>query len=140
MLQSTITAIDQGEAVLSQENLTIPPIQHLKAVFHFTEQNMVGFAPFHREYSIMGEFLDMTMGMEVLRTIIANSVAFTVNAWRKLEGLQYNVNLMEFLTQDFTRVYLQAINVQSDDPLERRRRFGLLMDALIDRVQSSESV
>lgn len=139
-LQSTITAIDQGQSVLPPESLTIPPIQHLKSIFHFTEQNMPAFPPTHQDHSIVGEFMCTAMAMDTLRSIVKGTANFTVNAWRKLESLQYNVNLMEFLMQDFTRVYLQSINVQSDDPIERRRRFGMLMDALLDRIESSESV
>lgn len=139
-LQSTVAAIDQGETALSLEHLTIPPIQQLKSVFHFTEQNMVGFPPVHLDHSIVGEFTSLAAARECLRLIVANTATFTLNAWRSLENLQYNVNLMEFLMQDFTRVYLESINVHSDSPLERRRRFGLLMDALIDRVESSEAV
>ncbi len=139
-LQGVVTSIDQGEEVIAPEKLVIPPIQHLKAVFHFSEQNMVGFVPVHQDYSIVGEYTSITTGLNALRSIVAHTTSFTVNGWRTLEGLQYNVKLVEFLTQDFTRVYLQAINVQSEDPLERRRRFGLLVDALIDRVESNESV
>lgn len=140
-LQATIAAVDQGETVLTREHLTIPPIQQLKAVFHFTEQSMGGFAPpAHQDRSIVGEYMSLAAGLEALRVLVASTTQFTLNAWRTLQGLQYNANLMEFLMQDFTRVYLQAISVHSDSPLERRRRLGLLMDALIDRVESSESV
>ena len=135
-----IASIDKGEEVLAPEKLIIPPIQHLKPVFHFSEQNMVGFIPVHYDYSIVGEYTSIATGLHALRQIVAHTAGFTINAWRTLEGLQYNIKLMEFLMQDFTRAYLQSMNVQSDDPLERRRRFGLLMDALIDRVESSEAV
>lgn len=139
-LQSTVTSIDQGQVVLPPDSLTIPPIQHLKPAFHFTEQNMAGFLPIQQDHSIVGEFTSTAAAMDALRGVVAGTASFVGNAWRRLEGLQYNVNLMEFLMQDFTRVYLQAINVQSDSPLERRRRFGLLMDALVDRIESSEAV
>lgn len=139
-LQGIIATLDTGEAELAYEHLAIPPIQHLKAVFNFTEQSTVVFGSAHPDHSIVGEYTSVTSGLASLRDIEAHMVSFTVNAWRHLEGLQYNVNLMEFLMQDFTRVYLQAINVHSDSPLERRRRFGLLMDALVDRVESNESV
>lgn len=139
-LQATIASIDRGDTAFSLDHLTIPPIQQLKSVFHFTEQNMVGFPPIHPDHSIVGELTSLAAGHEALRLIVANTANFTFNAWKSLEELQYNVNLMEFLMQDFTRVYLQSINVHSDSPLERRRRFGLLMDALVDRVESSESV
>lgn len=140
ILQCTVTSIDQGETVLPVEQLTIPPIQHLKHVFHFTEQNMAGFVPVHPDHSIVGELMDTSKSLEALRTVVANTTSFTLNAWKSLQSLQYNAHLMEFFTQDFTRIYLQAIGVQSDDPLERRRRFGLLMEALVDRVESSEAV
>ena len=139
-LQGVVASIDRGEEVLPHHQLIIPPIQHLRAVFHFSEQSMVGFAPVQQDHSIVGEYASVTTGLDALKQIVAHTASFTVNAWKTLERLQYNVKLMEFFTQDFTRVYLQAINVQSDDPLERRRRFGLLMDALIDRVESNESV
>ncbi len=139
-LKETLASIDQGKAFLSTDHLVIPPIQHLKPIFHFNDQSMIGFAPVRHDHSVVGEYTDMTTALEFMHTIVSGSVQFTVNAWKQLEGLQYNVTLMEFLTQDYTRVYLQSINVHSDDPMERRRRFGLLMDALIDRVESNESV
>ena len=101
---------------------------------------MSGFSPNRQDCSIVGEFLNTTSGFGALRVIISNTAQFTVNAWKKLRDLKYNVTLMEFLMQDFTRIYLQSLNVHNDDPLERRRRLGLLMDALVDRVESSESV
>ena len=139
-LQGIFATLNTGEAVLSYDHLAIPPIQHLKAIFNFTEQNMIGFGSAHPDHSVVGEYTNVTSGLASLRDIVAHTASFTVNAWKHLEGLQYNVNLMEFLMQDFTRVYLQAINVNSDSPMERRRRFGLLMDALMDRVESNESV
>lgn len=139
-LQTTVTSLEDGDRVLPLDDLMIPAIQPLRSLFHFTDSHMMGAAPVRQDLVVVKDFIELATKMELLRDVVSGTSKMTVNAWKKLESLQYNANLMEFFTQDFTRVYLQSINVHSDDPLERRRRCGLLMTALVDRVESSETV
>ena len=140
-LLGVVSALEEGSPVLSPDDLVIPAIQPLRDLFHFTDPCAPGNSPpMRQDLVVVREFSDLASRMDWLRDIVSGTSRMTVNAWKKLQSLQYNFSLVEFFSQDFTRVYLQTMNVVSDDPMERRRRCGLLMDALIDRVESSESV
>ena len=139
-LMSMIGNIKNGVAMYSTDQLTIPAIQHLKAVFHFSEQPIPGFPIAEEDLSILGEYSSLCTGLDGVRTIVANTSLFSYNARQRLDGLRYDANLMDFFMQDTIRLYLQSISVHVDDPVERRRRFGVLLDALVMRVNSSESV
>lgn len=139
-LMSVIGNIKSGVAMYSTEQLTIPAIQHLKAVFHFSEQPIPGFPIAEEDLSLLGEYSSLCTGLDGVRAIVANTSFFSYNARRRLDGLRYDANLMDFFMQDTIRLYLQSISVHVDDPVERRRRFGVLLDALVMRVNSSESV
>ena len=136
-LAELVASLRQGggaSSVLKLDQVSVPAIQHLKTVFHYSEQNMVGYLPCREDYSLSGEFSSLASGLEGLREIISNSAQFSFNARKRLEGRKYDASLMDFFIQDTTKNYLQSIGVQVDQPLERRRRFGVLLDALVDRV------
>lgn len=139
-LMGMISNIKDGVAMYSTEQLTIPAIQHLKAVFHFSEQPVPGFPTTEEDLSLLGEYSSLCTGLDGIRTIVANTALFSYNTRKRLDGLRYDANLMDFFMQDTIRLYLQSINVHVDDPIERRRRFGVLLEALVTRVDSSESV
>lgn len=139
-LLSMIDNIKNGVAMYSTEQLTIPAIQHLKAVFHFSELPIAGFPIAEEDLSLVGEYSSLCTGLDGVRTIVANASLFSYNARRRLDGLRYDANLVDFFMQDTIRLYLQSISVHVDDPTERRRRFNVLLDALVMRVNSSESV
>ena len=101
---------------------------------------MHGFVPITEDRSLVGEYSSLTCGLDGIHTIVANVARFSFNARRKLDGLRYDASLMDFFMQDTTRLYLQSINVHVDSPIERRRRFGVLLNALVERVESCESV
>lgn len=133
-LQAVASSLEEGNYIVSLDDITIPAIQPLREVFNFKDPYM-GVVPIRQDLIDVMQLSDLALKMEVLHDIVSATSRMTVNAWRKLEGLQYNVNLMEFLMQDFTRVYLQSINnTHCDDPLERRRKCSLLMDVLADRI------
>ena len=140
-LQDVVASLEEGHPVLSPDDLVIPAIQPLRDIFHFTDPVAPGHTPAVRQdLAVVREFSDVASKMDTLRDIVSGTAKLTTNAWKKLQHLQYNFNLVEFFSQDFTRVYLQSMNVVADDPMERKRRCALLMDALIDRVESSEAV
>ena len=126
-LQAALSSLEDGKLTFPKKEITIPAIQPLKALFSSTDQ--------YTDQNRVMELTELVSKMDALHGIVSNTSQMTFNAWWKLEKLQYNVNLMEFFTQDFTRIYLQSINSgHCDDPLERQRRCNLLMDVLIDRL------
>ena len=139
-LMSFIANIKNGVSMYSTDQLTIPAIQHLKSVYHFSELPIPGFPIAEEDMSLLGEYSSMCTGLDGVRTIVSNTATFSYNSRRRLDGLRYDANLMDFFMQDTIRLYLQSISVHVDDPIERRRRFGVLLDALVMRVNSSESV
>ncbi len=142
-LHGILSSLEQGCTTLPLDDLVIPAIQPLREFFHFSDPSVPGPSPpltMRQDLAAVRDFSDLASKMDSLRDIVSGAARMTENAWHKLHHLQYNFNLVEFFSQDFTRVYLQSMNVVSDDPMERRRRCALLMDALIDRVESSEAV
>ena len=87
--------------------------------------------------SLLGQHANLLVGLDGIHSIIKHASRFSYNARKRLEPLQYTVKLMDFFTQDFVRSYLHSIGVTSDDHLERRRRFDVLLSALVDRVEAS---
>ncbi len=138
-LLSVITNLNQGIAMFSTEQLTIPAIQHLKTVFHFSEPALPGTGSVE-DRSLVGEYWSLACGLDGIRTIMSHTSQFSFNARSKLEGRKYDAGLMDFFLSDFTRVYLQSIGVHCDDPMERRRKFGIVMEGLVARVDASETV
>ena len=139
-LMGVIGNIKNGVAMYSTDQLTIPAIQHLKAVYHFSELPIPGFPIAEEDLSLVGDYSSLCTGLDGVRTIVANTALFTYNTRKRLDGLRYDANLMDFFIQDTIRLYLQSISVHVDDPIERRRRFGVLLEALVTRVNSSEAV
>ncbi len=139
-LLSVISNLNEGIAMFSTEQLTIPAIQHLKSVFHYSEPSIPGYNAVVEDQSLVGEYWSLACGLDGIRTIMSHTSQFSFNARSKLEGRRYDSGLMDFFLGDFTRVYLQSIGVHCDDPMERRRKFGIVMEGLVARVEASESV
>lgn len=138
-LQSLLSTLSEGVSMYAIDQLTVPAIQHLKAVFHYEEQPLPGHTHPLEDKSLLGEYSRLLTGLDSVHTIVGHCSHFCYNARRKLGALQYDATLMDFFMQDYTRTYLQHIGVSVDETLERRRRFGVLLDALTDRVESIES-
>ena len=135
-LQDILTSLSQGVSLYSTDQITVPAIQHLKTAFHFEEPCLPGYAAPSEDQTLLGQHSNLLLGLDGIHTIVKHASRFSYNARKKLEPLQYNVNLMDFFSQDFARGYLHAIGVTADDQFERRRRFVILLSALVDRVTS----
>ena len=138
-LQGFISGLSDDVAMYDISQLSVPAIQHLKTAFHYEEQSIPGFAPVREDRSLVGEYSSLLTGLDGVRTIVSHCSQFCYNSRRRLDKHQYDATLMDFLMQDYTRVYLQEMGVSADGQLERRRRFGVLLDALVDRVEALES-
>ena len=138
--QNIISNLCDGVSMFATDQLSVPAIQHLKTVFHYEEQNICGFAPPVEDRSLIGEYSSLLVGLDGIHTIVANCSRFSYNAWKRLSTHKYDATLMDFFMQDYTRTYLQHMGVNADNALERRRRFGVLLNALLDRVEALESL
>ena len=134
-LQSILTSLSQGVSMYATNQIAIPAIQHLKTAFQFHEPVLPGNGS-TEDHSLLGEQSNLLLGLDGIHTIIAHASQFSYNARKKLERFQYNVKLMDFFTQDFARSYLQAMGVNAESHIERRRRFAILLEALVDRVEA----
>ena len=135
-LQDILTSLSQGVSMYATDQLAIPAIQHLKTAFHFQEPPLAGHASSVAEdHSLLGQHSNLLVGLDGIHSIIKHASRFSYNARKRLEPLQYKVKLMDFFSQDFVRSYLHSIGVTSEDHLERRRRFDVLLSALVDRVE-----
>ena len=138
-LQGFMSGLSDNVAMYDVNQLSIPAIQHLKTAFHYEEQSIPGFAPVREDRSLLGEYSSLLTGLDGIRTVVSHCSQFCYNARRRLDRHQYDATFMDFLMQDYTRTYLQQMGVSADSQLERRRRFGVLLDALVDRVEALES-
>lgn len=136
-LQDILTRLSQGVSMYATDQISIPAIQHLKTAFHFEEPSLPGHASSAEDHSLLGQHTNLLVGLDGIHTIIKHASRFSYNARKRLEPLPYNVKLMDFFAQDFTRSYLHSINVTADDHLERRRRFDVLLSALVERVEAA---
>ena len=139
-LLSVISKLNEGASIIPTEQVTIPAIQHFKTVFHFIEPSIPGHGLGTEDKSLVGDYWSLACGLEGIRNIVSHTSQYSFNAHSKLERRKYDAGLMDFFLGDFTRIYLQSIGVHVDDPMERRRRFVVLMDALVLRVEASETV
>ena len=137
-LQDILTSLSQGVSMYATDQIAIPAIQHLKTAFHFKVHPLPGHtSSVMEDRSLIGQHANLLVGLDGIHSIIKHASRFSYNARKRLEPLQYTVKLMDFFTQDFVRSYLHSIGVTSDDHLERRRRFDVLLSALVDRVEAS---
>lgn len=137
-LQDILTSLSQGVSIYATDQIAIPAVQHLRTAFHFEEPSLPGHAPSTEDHTLLGQHTNLLVGLDGIHTIIQHASRFSYNARKRLEVLQYNVKLMDFFTQDFTRSYMHSMGVTSDDQLERRRRFNILLSALADRMEGPQ--
>ncbi len=137
-LHSIISALMDGVSMFSTDQLSVPAIQHLKTVYYYEDPTLPGYAPPIQDRSLLGEFSSLLKGLDGIHTILEHTSQYCYNAWKRLSSHKYDATLMDFLLQDYTRTYLQHMGVSSDENIERRRRFGVLLNALVDRVESLE--
>ena len=137
-LLNIIASLMDGISMFATEQLTVPAIQHLKTVYFYEDPAMPGYAPPIEDHSLLGEYSSLLKGLDGIHTIVANTSQYCYNTWKRLSPRQYDATLMDFLLQDYTRTYLQHMGVSADNAVERRRRFGVLLDALVERVESLE--
>ena len=135
-LQDILSSLGQGVSIYATDQISVPAIQHLRTVFHFEEPSFPGHAPSSSEdHTLLGHHANLLVGLNGIHAIIKHVSRFSYNARKRLEPLQYNVKLMDFFSQDFARSYMHSIGVTSEDQMERRRRFDVLLSALVDRVE-----
>lgn len=137
-LQNIISALMDGVSMFATDQLSVPAIQHLKAVFYYEDPTLPGYAPPIQDRSLIGEYSSLLKGLDGIHTILAHTSQYCYNAWKRLSPHKYDATLMDFFLQDYTRTYLQHMGVSADENIERRRRFGVLLDALVDRVEALE--
>ena len=138
-LQDILSSLGHGVSVYSTDDVAIPAIQHLRTAFHFEEPALPGHASSAEDHTLLGQHANLLAGLDGIHSIIKHASRFSYNARKRLESLQYNVKLMDFFGQDFTRSYMHSIGVTQDDHSERRRRFDVLLSALADRVEPVSS-
>ena len=56
--------------------------------------------PVRQDHKDVMELIEKTSKMDALHIVVSNTSQMAANAWRRLYKLQYNVNLLEFFTQD----------------------------------------
>lgn len=132
-LCSMISALTGGASVYAIEQLTIPAIQHLSGVFKLDdEQRSSSFDLL----DVVDDFTAHATGLANIHQIVAHTTDLSYNAKRRLDSHPFNAVLFDFFMQDTVRVHLQQMGTSSEDPLERYRRFSIVLDAVISKLDS----
>ena len=135
-LKAVLSSLEEGEISFPKKEITVPAIQPLKSLFSSTDQcTDQCIAPVRQDQKDVMELIEKTSKMDALHIIVSNTSQMAANAWRRLYKLHYNVNLLEFFTQDFICIYLQLIDSKRcDDPLERQGRCSSLIDHIVNQM------
>lgn len=133
-LLSMITALNSGASVYAMEKLTIPAVQHLTGVFKL-EEEQTRQSSFDL-LSLVDDFTSHASGLGGIHQIISHTAELSYNAKRRLACHSYNAVLFDFFMQDTVRMHLQHMGTSSENPLERYRRFSIVLDAVISKLGS----
>lgn len=129
-LKGMISALSEGASIYDIEQLVIPAIQHLRKLYTEDSNSQQDMR------LILEDFTTRTVGLDGLHSIVAHTADLSLNAKRKLGSYTYEPLLFDFLMQDCARMHLQNMGTSSDDPLERYRRFNIVLDALLSKIDN----
>lgn len=131
-LKGMILALNEGASIYAIEQLTIPAIQHLRKLY--TDDTHCNTSEDTR--LILEDFTTRTVGLDGLHSIVSHTADLSINAKRRFGSYSYNSLLFDFLMQDCARIHLQNMGTSSDDPLERYRRFNIVLDAMMSKLDN----
>jgi hypothetical protein len=129
-LKGMISALMEGAGVYDITQLTIPAIQHLRKLYANDTTTTKDLR------CILEDFTMRMIGLDGLHVIISHSSQLSANARKRLTVYSYDALLFDFFMQDFTRIHLQNMGTSVDDPLERYRRFNIVLDALMSKIDN----
>ena len=130
-LKGMISALMQGASVYSIEDLTIPAIQHLRKLYSDEASN-----PTTDINTVLEDFTTRVTGLDGLQKIIRHTTDLSANAKKRLSTYSFDTLLFDFFMQDVARMHLQNIGTSSDEPLERYRRFNIVLDSLFHKIEN----
>ena len=128
-LKGMISALMQGASVYSIEDLTIPAIQHLRKLYNEETTTTSGGVQ-----CVLEDFTTRVTGLDGLRNIIRHTSDLSANARKRLSSYSFDTLLFDFFMQDVARMHLQNMGTFSDDPLERYRRFNIVLDSIFHKI------
>ena len=130
-LKGMISALTQGASVYAIEGLTVPAIQHLKKLYSENDS----MTSSHDVHVILEDFTTRVTGLDGLRSIIRHTADLSTNARKRLSSYSFDTLLFDFFMQDVARMHLQNMGTSSEEPLERYRRFNIVLDSLVDKIE-----
>lgn len=126
-----ISALMQGVSIYAIDGLTVPAIQHLKKLY--SEE----VSPVNNDMQgLLEDFTTRVTGLDGLRSILKHTADLSANAKRRLSSYSFDAVLFDFFMQDVGRMHLQNMGTSSEDPLERYRRFNIVLDSLFHKLES----
>lgn len=127
-----ISALMQGVSIYAIDGLTVPAIQHLKKLYSEEECPPVN----NDVQGLVEDFTTRVTGLDGLHSILKHTVDLSANAKRRLSSYPFDAVLFDFFMQDVSRMHLQNIGTPSEDPLERYRRFNIVLDSLFHKLEN----
>ena len=130
-LKGMISALMQGASVYAIESLTVPAIQHLRKLYSDESCN-----PTTDLHNLLEDFTTRVTGLDGLHKIISHTADLSSNARKRLSSYSFDTLLFDFFMQDVARMHLQNMGTSSEDPLERYRRFNIVLDSLFHKLEN----
>lgn len=136
-LKQSVSTLMKGVSVFAIKQLTVPAIQHLAKMYDFEEMTPLGGVVTPKDlHSALEDFTTIASGLDGIRSIVCHTADMSYNAKRRLGSRSFDSNLFDFFMQDLVKVHLQRMNTTSDNALERYRKFSIVLDALISKLES----
>lgn len=136
-LKQSVSTLMNGISVYAIEQLTVPAVQHLAKMYDFEEMTPLGVQVTTKDlHSVLEDFTTTAGGLHGVRSIVAHTADMCYNAKRRLGSHPFDSSLFDFFMQDMVRVHLQRLGTTSENALERYRRFSIVLDALISKLDS----
>lgn len=134
-LQHIFSALRAGAKVFALEYVTVPSIQCLGDTY-FPNYSLADTSVNSDDVEgLMEDFGTFTTSLENYRNLLFHCASFSYNSRKKLSNYKYDQKLFEYFLQDHPKQLLHGmeLGINLEDPAERKRRFSVILQALIER-------
>ena len=134
-LQQTYSALQAGAKVFALEYVSVPPVQSLGNTYFPNYSLSDSSVDSQNSEGLMEDFTNFATSLEKYRNLLYHCASFSYNSRKRLSNYKYDQKLFEYFLQDHPREILHRmeLGINLEDPSERKRRFSVILQALIER-------
>ena len=134
-LQHTFSALRAGAKVFALEYVSVPSVQCLGDTY-FPNYGLSHSSVSNSDpEGLMEDFSNFATSLENYRNLLIHCASFSYNSRKRLSNYKYDQKLFEYFLQDHPREILHRmeLGINLENPAERKRRFSVILQALIER-------